>query len=242
MPTPTSAARIIDTSLPPSPIAHVLLPVYRRIALTTSAFWVGEQRQQTTAGDLHAVAMKNCSCSPLRKVVRTVPSTMRTCWSAARAKLSRASTLEASVEWPCAARTKKLCIGPLSLAEIAMQMAVSTLSPVSIHTRTLACLSLSRVTPTSIWSLSSTPVRARRERPPSRDSIALLILPALSVMEARASEYLASKSASSLAERTLEAITRVRSPVLPKLSHSSFSQEAPRVLILSIITASAPFM
>ena len=52
MPTPTSAAWIIATSFPPSPIDKVTEPVNAFIASTTYAFWVGEHRQQITDGAL----------------------------------------------------------------------------------------------------------------------------------------------------------------------------------------------
>ena len=52
MPTPTSAAWIIATSFPPSPIDKVTEPVNAFIASTTYAFWVGEHRQQITEGAL----------------------------------------------------------------------------------------------------------------------------------------------------------------------------------------------
>jgi hypothetical protein len=52
IPIPTSAAIIIDTSLPPSPIANVTLSVTFLIASTTYAFYVGEHLQHITQGAL----------------------------------------------------------------------------------------------------------------------------------------------------------------------------------------------
>ena len=57
MPMPTSAAWIIPTSFPPSPIPktaylsflHLLTPSVK------SFFWLGEHRQQTTVGNFIAV-------------------------------------------------------------------------------------------------------------------------------------------------------------------------------------------
>jgi|JI10StandDraft_1071094.scaffolds.fasta_scaffold526860_1 hypothetical protein len=50
IPTPISAYCIIPTSLPPSPIPNTNLPVYYLTPLVITAFWVGETRQQITAG------------------------------------------------------------------------------------------------------------------------------------------------------------------------------------------------
>ena len=51
IPIPTLDSKIMPTSLPPSPMAAVLLPVYWDIFLVTSAFCVGEHRQTQTEGD-----------------------------------------------------------------------------------------------------------------------------------------------------------------------------------------------
>ena len=55
IPTPTSAAWIIATSLPPSPMLNTIFSVYSLISSVTLAFCVGEHLQQTTAGALHAI-------------------------------------------------------------------------------------------------------------------------------------------------------------------------------------------
>eukprot|EP00967_Tisochrysis_lutea_P002859 scaffold3437_cov31-Tisochrysis_lutea.AAC.2 len=58
MPIPTCAAWIIPTSLPPSPIAAVHAPgCVWRMSRTISAFCVGVQRQQSTAGAAQATSM-----------------------------------------------------------------------------------------------------------------------------------------------------------------------------------------
>jgi len=59
IPTPTLAAWIIATSFPPSPIPKVILRVNVRIASVTCAFYVGEQRQQTTAGARQATCINS---------------------------------------------------------------------------------------------------------------------------------------------------------------------------------------
>ena len=48
------------TSLPPSPMAAVILLVWARSSRTMAAFCVGEQRQMTTVGAAHATSMKSC--------------------------------------------------------------------------------------------------------------------------------------------------------------------------------------
>ena len=48
---PTSAAWIMETSFPPSPIQQTRFFVCARMRRATSAFWVGEQRQATTAAE-----------------------------------------------------------------------------------------------------------------------------------------------------------------------------------------------
>ena len=58
IPTPTSAAYIIATSFPPSPIERHIFPVYNLIASVTSAFYVGEHLQHTTAGAAHDTIKK----------------------------------------------------------------------------------------------------------------------------------------------------------------------------------------
>jgi hypothetical protein len=49
----------METSLPPSPMQQTRLPVCSRMSRATSAFWVGEQRQATTAGSVVASSMNS---------------------------------------------------------------------------------------------------------------------------------------------------------------------------------------
>ena len=56
---PTSAAWIMLTSLPPSPIQQTRFLVNLRIRRATSAFWVGEHRQATTAESFVAISMNS---------------------------------------------------------------------------------------------------------------------------------------------------------------------------------------
>jgi hypothetical protein len=61
IPIPTSAACIIPTSLPPSPIPRTasLGCLLRLTPSVSSFFWLGEQRQQITVGMSIAVTKKS---------------------------------------------------------------------------------------------------------------------------------------------------------------------------------------
>ncbi len=59
IPSPTSAAWIIDTSLPPSPMQQTRFLVCVRISRATSAFCVGEHRHATTADSCVASSMNS---------------------------------------------------------------------------------------------------------------------------------------------------------------------------------------
>lgn len=50
IPTPMSATWIIPTSFPPSPIPNTIFPVCFLTPKVITAFWVGDTRQQITAG------------------------------------------------------------------------------------------------------------------------------------------------------------------------------------------------
>jgi hypothetical protein len=147
IPTPTFASKIMPTSLPPSPIAQVLLPVIYEIFLVIVAFWVGEHLQTQTLGDLVA-SMKNLSSSFLfdKKKSKDVPSIIRITllafleYSSSRYWASKESAIS---------RIKKIYSDLfLNPAEIAIQVAVSILSPVSIQTWIPAFLRLSITTAT----------------------------------------------------------------------------------------------
>ena len=77
IPIPISASKIMPTSLPPSPIAAILLPpVYPFKSYVTSAFWVGEHLQiQTHAAWIAILKKSSCKRSWLINIVsRDVPS------------------------------------------------------------------------------------------------------------------------------------------------------------------------
>ena len=137
---------------------------------------------------------------------------------------------------------------------MAMHVAVSTLSPVSIHTLTPAFRSVSSVELTyrekifskgvdwskgfcrrlgeemlvmvHTWScsLSSTPVRPNNSRLHSRSSTALRMDASLSCTERLAASYRCAKARYSFISKYLTPTTRVRSPFRARFPHSSSSQ------------------
>mmetsp|Transcript_2771 Transcript_2771/g.8937 ORF Transcript_2771/g.8937 Transcript_2771/m.8937 type:complete len:212 (+) Transcript_2771:1028-1663(+) len=166
MPKPTSAAWIMATSLPPSPIAAICLPVAARRSITTSAFWVGEHRQHTTAG---AWTAHNANSSRIesRMICSVAPSTMMGGMSSGLLR----SSCDMEARTPAAVGADSECKVDSDVtrrAEAAMHRAVSSLSPVSIHTRMPALRSVSNVPRTLCCSRSSTPVTASSSRSHSR--------------------------------------------------------------------------
>ena len=158
MPSPTSAAWIIETSLPPSPMAQVRLRVCWRIKDATSAFWVGEQRQATTQGRRTAVAMKSLRWWE-SMTARDSPSMRRQAFGALRRNVSVSGASVGSVTVDALvlpyhgsrsffdlllATVWMYCPRATSFELIATQRAVSTLSPVSIQILTPAFRKSSR--------------------------------------------------------------------------------------------------
>ncbi len=148
IPIPTFASNIIPTSLPPSPTAAVRLPVYWFIFFTISAFYVGLHLQTHTLGAIVA-DWKNISSIPLllMHISRVCPSIINIFFSAARENFCIACShcfklVSSFIKNSC------WCLD-LKPALIAMQVAVSTLSPVNIQTWMPALLSDSMVMATS---------------------------------------------------------------------------------------------
>ena len=80
IPTPTSAAWIIPTSFPPSPMPKTAYFYFlqRFTPSVRSFFWLGEQRQQTTLGIFRAVSKKSFeTASSSKTYARVLPSTIR---------------------------------------------------------------------------------------------------------------------------------------------------------------------
>mmetsp|Transcript_9780 Transcript_9780/g.23236 ORF Transcript_9780/g.23236 Transcript_9780/m.23236 type:complete len:230 (-) Transcript_9780:1999-2688(-) len=167
IPTPTSAAWIMATSLPPSPMAAQRLLACRLRSRTISAFCVGAHLQQTTEGQSQATSMNwrgklsVQSASERPSITKQAPVFF---WK--RANCSSASALVLAERWKMVAPRAK------RREEMAMHVAVSTLSPVSIHTRTPALRSVSSVVLTRSCSLSSTPVSPRSSKLHSSSSTA----------------------------------------------------------------------
>mmetsp|Transcript_11533 Transcript_11533/g.46639 ORF Transcript_11533/g.46639 Transcript_11533/m.46639 type:complete len:236 (+) Transcript_11533:3492-4199(+) len=203
--------------------------------LTTSAFCVGEQRQQTTAGAPLVASKKRRSmrerhiCSDLPSITRTLSRICRNSSSCARAARSLSTCME-----------KMVCARDTSLLLTAMQVAVSILSPVSIQTLMPALRSVSSVLLTCSCSLSSTPVRPISSRPRSSRSITSATSSSLpsSAVRARCSSFMKLWNSASLS--TLLPNTSVRRPSRARLPHSSASQSFSSTIFC--ITTSAPFM
>lgn len=133
IPIPTLDSKIIPTSFPPSPIAAVLLPVYWDIFFVTKAFYVGEHLQTHTDGDF-VDSWKNLSSSFLlvKKKSKDYPSIIKT---TELARLENSSSFYYASRASVISLIKNICSDLfLNPAEIAMQVAVSILSPVSIQT------------------------------------------------------------------------------------------------------------
>lgn len=123
---------------------------------------------------------------------------------------------------------------------MAIQVAVSILSPVSIQILIPAFLNSSIVPLTSSCNLSSTPVTPSNSRSFSKYSaITLAIASFLSPSETLASRYPSSKAFHDSSLSLLRAMTSVRNPSLAMLPHSSSSQSLYATILA--MTTSAPF-
>ena len=169
IPIPTSASKIIPTSLPPSPTAAILLPpVYFLISQHMIAFCVGLHLHTHTHGAFIASSKNFYSILflPLSIVSSVFPSIISTVMAIlGEISLIDCSTLTSSSISRINQRWCRRCFKP---ALIAMEVAVSTLSPVNIHTWIPADFKDSMVNCTLFWSLSSTPVTPKNSRSVSR--------------------------------------------------------------------------
>ena len=136
------AVFIIGTSLAPSPIANVILFNCLRTSLTTSAFWLGNNLQHTTASQFLAMLASSIDAAyDLRMGVKSLPSISNpfATWSFVSLLLCSTSYFSfatiassfASFSGLYFITSKLLCI---KLQLLAMFSAVSILSPVNIHT------------------------------------------------------------------------------------------------------------
>mmetsp|Transcript_69932 Transcript_69932/g.221563 ORF Transcript_69932/g.221563 Transcript_69932/m.221563 type:complete len:340 (-) Transcript_69932:1692-2711(-) len=185
MPTPMCAALIIPTSLAPSPMPRVTAPALVLTRCVTCAFWMGDTRQHTTARQRLHSARKSSSTSGCSAHIRLEPSIITPTLpgapvagsaisSAARAISLRNATFSRtlpSTSTPSPASTR-LMSSASRLQLSAMEHAVSSLSPVSIHTLMPAPKRSAMASGTPSCSLSSTAVAPRRTRSRSRASAA----------------------------------------------------------------------
>ena len=126
-------------------------------------------------------------------------------------------------------------------AEIDIQVAVSTLSPVNIHTFIPAFLKLSIVPMTSSCSKSSTPVTHKKSKLFSNLLTTSAIFSFLWSIEALASLYSNSHLSYSLWVNIFWVNTKVLNPFTAKFSAFSFIYPIYSFLTKFIITFSAPF-
>lgn len=133
IPTPTSHSKIMPTSFPPSPIPQILFPpVYSLRAFAISAFYVGEHLHTHTHG-ARMTSEKNLSMHSwsLSTVLSDFPSMTTVVFFT---YLYMASSSEMIFAVSFISRMKKSWFFlPLSPVLMAMFVAVSTLSPVSIQ-------------------------------------------------------------------------------------------------------------
>lgn len=132
IPIPTSASRIIPTSLPPSPTAAIRLPVYFLINIATYAFYVGEHLQTQTQGALVATLKNSVAKSSYWKIVsKVLPSIISVVFF--MNLLSYLILSRQSLQFEISLMKYKSLSLDFSPELIAIEVAVSTLSPVSIH-------------------------------------------------------------------------------------------------------------
>mmetsp|Transcript_18807 Transcript_18807/g.45094 ORF Transcript_18807/g.45094 Transcript_18807/m.45094 type:complete len:209 (-) Transcript_18807:187-813(-) len=191
MPIPTWAACIMGTSLAPSPIARVEQLRASFIIFTTRAFCFGDTRQQTVAEHLvhnSKKSSRSSSCVSSKTKVRVGPSMMTP--RSREAPISLASSV---LSWSLHSSNVSALmilnsISSLSRAQLVpMLMAVSCLSPVSIHTLIPACVSAEIASGTPSCSLSSMAVAPSKMRFFSKRAAASSIFSSLSTRETAAS-------------------------------------------------------
>mmetsp|Transcript_11697 Transcript_11697/g.49234 ORF Transcript_11697/g.49234 Transcript_11697/m.49234 type:complete len:455 (+) Transcript_11697:899-2263(+) len=179
IPTPTCATRSIPTSLAPSPMARqvqLTAAAAPRAMLATAAFCNGEARHTTAVGHLStAAASASAPCSSPMICASTWPA--MTTASPARAAARSAVTAPSEVEKDSrrvGSAAEHSSSASSRAAVLATATAVSTLSPVSIHTRTPAALRLRTVSgvprcsssliPTTPTISTPAPIAARSAR------------------------------------------------------------------------------
>mmetsp|Transcript_3440 Transcript_3440/g.6329 ORF Transcript_3440/g.6329 Transcript_3440/m.6329 type:complete len:231 (-) Transcript_3440:2002-2694(-) len=185
MPMPMLAARIMGTSLAPSPTPRARHPGTNFLtSRTMSAFWSGLERHTTTerhwvanSTNLSAASLRMSfpEGSPSKMKFKVAPSTTRPCLSSSdipAASCRHSASLEFTSSSEVEFRTWSFMLGVSKLVERPISIAVSCLSPVSTHSLMFARASRTMVSGTFACSLSSTAVHPTRPNPPSSTSLA----------------------------------------------------------------------
>mmetsp|Transcript_100408 Transcript_100408/g.290007 ORF Transcript_100408/g.290007 Transcript_100408/m.290007 type:complete len:280 (-) Transcript_100408:1997-2836(-) len=173
MPTPTCASWIIGTSLAPSPMASVTGVGFTvvRTSRTICAFCEGETRQAITTQQSMAsfrnsaslpTAETSSSAWPVTSSATDLPSRAASAAFGSRSCCTRSSTAWLS---PGEASRTRMYISLLRTRVLKpMFLAVSSLSPVRTHSLMPAARTLSMVSSTPTWSLSSIAVTPTTSR------------------------------------------------------------------------------
>mmetsp|Transcript_6500 Transcript_6500/g.11221 ORF Transcript_6500/g.11221 Transcript_6500/m.11221 type:complete len:277 (+) Transcript_6500:835-1665(+) len=195
MPTPTCAAWIMATSLAPSPMAKVRLPL-RRTSVVMSAFCLGATRQQMT--ERHSMAMErnsalrsgSASTGPSAPPTMTIaaPASCSSGFSSRRSVWHAWSAWKTRVAGSCSSSSRSISSSNMRLLSRPVAdpifFAVSFLSPVRIHTLRFAFMSCSSVSGTPSCSLSSTAVDPNTSRSLSISSASLALIASRSLRSA----------------------------------------------------------
>jgi len=219
-------------------MAAVRLPVYCPIFLVIIAFWVGEHLQTHTQGAAEAI-LKNCSSrsSLCKKISRVYPSIMSIVLVLV---LNSSRSNCASLQLSMSLIKKNSYLRSLNPALIAIHVAVSTLSPVSIHTWIPAFLMAWIEIATSFCSLSSTPVIPNSSISSSSSLITSCTSYSLLFRSAFAAMYFLFHWSKNSWEISFWEITKALSPSSARFSQHSSTVALWDGLTLYFITTSAP--
>mmetsp|Transcript_144952 Transcript_144952/g.361558 ORF Transcript_144952/g.361558 Transcript_144952/m.361558 type:complete len:281 (+) Transcript_144952:992-1834(+) len=221
MPIPTCAPWIMGTSLAPSPIASVIAFGFcMRTSSTSSRFCIGESRQHThellaTATSYSAVfALASDKMWPTDLPSRTM-ACLRGMPFNESSLLERGTSLSLVVHSRGDDVSTTLTIfmpASSNLHDLAISTAVSTLSPVSTHTRIPASRSVAIVDGTRSCNRSSRAVMPTYVRPSSMAAASRSSLALRSSMALFASAHRARQAEKSAGGMVLRATTSVRRP------------------------------
>mmetsp|Transcript_46255 Transcript_46255/g.83336 ORF Transcript_46255/g.83336 Transcript_46255/m.83336 type:complete len:223 (-) Transcript_46255:375-1043(-) len=219
------------TSFAPSPIASDILPFPANFTISTRLrFCCGERRQQIHAfapiATLHKICFASASSLPelpsaMRKTCSTkAPSSTKAgmaagfaFWIVSRAAFSMLKAISSEV---APASFTSDVSASTRLQDLAISMAVSVLSPVSIQTWTFISFSFWMASGTPSCSLSSMAVSPKKSSPCSSLAAQAVMRRSRSAPPAeRAASYSLFHSSNSASSNVFWAITKVRNPNFP---------------------------